>query len=487
MIATLVPPSCKVYTPSPLANAVIATLGDGAGYQWLEPCAGRGAFLSAMEDQGVSSERVRAIDLDAVVETQRNRAGVISGVDFLDWAASTNERFHRIVCNPPYVSIARLSEPLRRAALAQTYPDRKHLGASANYWCAFIGAALQIMRRDGSFAFVLPAAWDYADYAKPLRTMLPTLFREFEVHRCRQPLFSSVQEGSVILIARRFQSDPQTSFRREYATRAGLITGLVAKSADAPVSEKPAVRHRGGSTKYVSLAEVMRITIGGVTGDSQFFLMTENQRLQRGLPRRSLRPVLSKARHLVDAEMTPTRWEELLRAGNRLWLFHPAESQCKHPAVRRYLDLEETSGGCHRSAHKVQARSPWYRTPMPDRCDAFMSGMGKHGPWISMSAMPGLTATNTLYVVNFLRAETAEERFAWALSLLRSETREQIAERCRVYADGLAKYEPGDLKNVLLAKPRCSVGAADVYRAAVKLLATGDDTRASSLADIWFD
>lgn len=487
MIAALVPPSCKVYTPIPLAKAVTAALGDEDGLQWLEPCAGRGAFLLALEEQGVSPHRVQAVDLDPVVETQGSRGEILSGRDFLDWTGSTEARFDRVVCNPPYVSIARLSEPLRRTALAQKYPNQTHLGASANYWCAFIAASIRVMRPKSSFAFILPAAWDYADYAKPLRCGLPKMFREFEVHRCAEPLFSTVQEGSVILIARGLGEQPQSTVRHEYATRDGLIQGLAAQGKGTRLAAAaPVIRERSDDSGHVSLSEIMRITIGGVTGDSDFFLMTEEQRKERDLPRRSVRPVVSKARHLADAEITKEKWNALLRAGHRLWLFDPDQAQCSKPAVCEYLALEESAGGCHRNRHKVRGRSPWFHTPMPARCDGFMSGMGKHGPWIALSAMHGLAATNTLYVVNFVRAQTRDERFAWALSLLRTETRKQIADRCRVYADGLAKYEPGDLKDLRLTTPPFTAGAADVYRTAVQLLAAGHERRASALADAWF-
>src|SRR5688572_4259692 len=116
-MVALVPPSCKVYTPDALAKAVIAALGDAAGLTWLEPCAGHGAFLAAISHHGISASRVTAIDLEKTVPAHPALAPVSTGLDFLEWAAATQQRFDRVVCNPPYVGIGRLAAPLRDRAL----------------------------------------------------------------------------------------------------------------------------------------------------------------------------------------------------------------------------------------------------------------------------------------------------------------------------------------------------------------------------------
>src|SRR5438034_1268556 len=97
------PVSCKVYTPRPLAEALVNALGDEPDAQWLEPCVGEGVFISALADIGVQAERITAIDLESAPGPQDTRANTHRGIDFLQWAATTQRRFDRIVANPPFV------------------------------------------------------------------------------------------------------------------------------------------------------------------------------------------------------------------------------------------------------------------------------------------------------------------------------------------------------------------------------------------------
>ena len=74
----------------------------------------------------------------------------------------------------------------------------------SNCWMAFLCASVGLLKDDGSLGFILPASWRISDYAQPVRAVFPRIFRDVQVHRCAQPLFSAVQEGSVVLVAREF-------------------------------------------------------------------------------------------------------------------------------------------------------------------------------------------------------------------------------------------------------------------------------------------
>src|SRR5262249_51138247 len=139
-------------------------------------------------------------------------------------------------------------------------------------------------------------------------------------------------------------------------------------------------------------------------------------------------------------------WSSLRDKGERIWLFDPPLVSMNNPAVKKYIRLGR-SGACD-IGHKVQNRSPWYRVPLPYRVHGFMSGMSSNGPWISFRELRRLTATNTLYIVGFPPEWSANARAAVALGLLTSKTREELYYRGRKYADGLTKFELGDLREV---------------------------------------
>lgn len=472
------PASGTVYTPERLADALVRALRPRAGQAWLDPCVGDGAFLRALRKH--SSALITALDLEtrgSVSDFLADR--LLRGRDFLAWAGETDERFDRIVANPPYVSLSQVSEALRETALSVQAPDGTPIRLGANYWAAFLCASLRLLKPGGSLGFILPAAWDYADYAEPLRRKMARWFSQVEVHRCLKPMFSTVSDGCVVLIARGYGSKGRWR-RREYRTLDELVTSL---SSIAAGRRLQVIR---ASDRGIALGQVLEIRLGGVTGDSHYFLLTEEERKARKLPEEAFVPVLSKAQHLEGGQITLRDWEQLKVRGHRVWLFRPESKLETKEAVRSYLELPEGQGGCRRGRFKIRIRTPWYQTPMPTQVHGFITGMSRRGVWVCLNRMRNLNATNTLYVVKFLRARGLPERAAYALSLLTSPVREALRAVGRRYPDGLYKFEPGDIAKIRIPQPTFVDGAFATYLAATSLLISGEANKASQLADEWF-
>jgi adenine-specific DNA-methyltransferase len=474
------PQQCKVYTPKPVAAAMVKRLGDRPALSWLEPSFGSGVFLEVLNVAGVSKERITAIDLDRQKQPADRFAQICRGSDFIRWSCQARERFDRIVGNPPYVGLNRLPPPLLESALSVRDPFGKDLSLGSNYWYAFLCASLHVLNPGGSFAFVLPAAWEFADYADGLRDNIHRLFRRVEVHRSTRPIFSSVQEGSIVLVGEAFLQSPGVLRKRQHAGPEALALHL--KRAVRLNSIVDEIKPRS-STRTTCLGNIVQIRIGGVTGNADYFLLTEAKRKSKHLPLGSVRPVLSKARHLVSARISKDVWRNLRDKGERIWLFYPPERSKSMPSVRRYLELRPDRGGCRKKLLKVRTRPLWYKTLLPAKCDGFISGMSTSGPWISFSAMPQLTATNTLYVITFRKRLSREAKSAWALSLLTSTARQAIRLKQRRYAQGLSKLEPGDLAELYIPKPRTTKGATKVYNEAIRNVLSGNLKAAEAIAD----
>src|SRR5438132_82569 len=132
------------------------------------------------------------------------KARTLRGREFLAWSQDTRERFSRIVANPPFIALNRMPPSVRAAAMRIALPGGGNVALGSNCWVAFLCASVALLEEGGSLGFVLPASWEYSDYAEPVRAAFPRIFRDVQVHRCARPLFSAVQEGSVVLLAREF-------------------------------------------------------------------------------------------------------------------------------------------------------------------------------------------------------------------------------------------------------------------------------------------
>ncbi len=489
MRVPLPPKVCNVYTPEPLAKAMVQTIGDHPKAIWLEPCVGKGAFLNTLSGRGIPRNRIFAIDLSKSSEPSDSLARTLRGTEFLSWSLKTTRRFDRVVANPPYINLDHVPNAIKKAALKVRGVDGKNIRQGSNCWAAFLSACVNLLNPGGSLCFLLPSAWDYANYAAIIREQLPKQFRIFEVHRSREPLFETVRDGCVVLIARGYKQTHQVMLRSEYEYSAELIEGLNSRKSvsgkDARVSTKAHLQRN--DDQYSILGDIIDIRLGGVTGDSKYFLLTESERAKLKLPVDSLRPVLSRSRHLISSEITEKEWGSLRANGERVWLFDPPPRTLGHPAVSSYIKLAPEAGGCHQGRVKIEGRKIWYRTMLPRHVDGFISGMTSLGPWIAFCKMPRLTASNTLYTVEFRKRQTKDEKAAWAISLLISlQTRRNGS--ARIYPEGLCKYEPGDLlKHKVSNIPRNIRGAQGAYRKAVKLLQEGRAKDCKQYVRDWFN
>ena len=473
-------------TPDLLADAAIRFLGVEEGQYWLDPCAGSGQLVNAMRNNGVPAKNILAVDVQTELpQLQRLRVDVRLGTDFLQWAQETDRRFDRIVANPPFVSISKLDDELAIPAKNITLKSAVVL-PSANYWVPFVIAGLRLLDRGGSLAYILPAAWEYADYATSVRKLCAGSFREFDVHRVSEPMFKKVNDGCVLIVGHGYDNRPR---RKAHIIKHGTLNELDRSSRSHDFGSATPSRFRRQrptlSTTEKRLGDVARIQIGAVTGDVRYFLMNEQQRIDRKLPRSAVTPILTRAAQLTRFEMGVSTWSRLLEAGKRVWLFSPSGSDLDNPAVRAYLSLAAALGGCNREATKIKERNPWYRVKTPGQFHGFVSGMSQTNHWVVLNRMPGLTISNTLYGVQFTNGIGIEGRAAWCLAMLSSITVDSRSNLTREYPQGLLKLEPKDFEDLVVPRPKKVKYALELYREAIELIISGRHVDAQNLVDDW--
>jgi adenine-specific DNA-methyltransferase len=91
---------------------MVQAIGPNPHDYWLDPCMGPGAFIAPLREKGIRKERIVGIDIDPISGAEDKSATTIRGVDFFQWCASTEQKFSRIIANPPYVAIRELHPEL---------------------------------------------------------------------------------------------------------------------------------------------------------------------------------------------------------------------------------------------------------------------------------------------------------------------------------------------------------------------------------------
>ena len=82
--------------------------------------------------------------------------------------------------------------------------------------------------------------------------------------------------------------------------------------------------------------------------------------------------------------------------------------------------------------------------------------------------------------------DNRDERAAWAMWLLTSDAARHLRRIARRYADGLVKFEPGDIAELPIRRPTRTEGAYGAYGRAVRLLLEGKKGASRREADRWF-
>lgn len=478
-IGSFVPPTCRIYTPWPLASAMVEACFVGPEQVWLEPSFGEGVFLKALASRNVSPSQVFGIELDDSAVGADGLCVAMTGVDALSWLRDCGRSFDVVLGNPPYASLSAVSADIRAAAQSIKVPGLCDVGlpGTANLWIAFVYAGIARLNIGGALCFVLPSAFEHATYAEKLRAALPRLFGSVSLYRSSRSLFPRVQDGCVVLLAKDFGGRSQGIDRIGCSGLEDVINAL--REARPAEVQSDISGFRGA----VSLRDFATLRLGGVTGDVSYFVMRESQRLDFGLPEEAFVPVLSRARHLVSPNIGRPEWERLKARDEPVWLFRPIDCMLRRKSVRSYL-AAGIAGACRTEGYKVRSRQTWYHTTLPPRVDALVSGLSSGYPRISLVKWRALSATNTLYTLQFDRALSINTRFGIAASLLTSVVRQQLKRSARIYTSGLVKVEPRDLMSVYLPGFREDVDYRREYAKIFTAHGEGSTERADKLFDI---
>jgi adenine-specific DNA-methyltransferase len=473
-----VPDSCKVYTPARLAAAMINAISSPNYRKWLEPSFGEGVFLLELQKAGISRNDVVALEIETRPGPADKLARAVRGVNSLRWLPQSADKFDAIVGNPPYVALSAVSSDVRKSALALTLPGvTSSLSRNANLWIAFTYACISSLERHGSLSLVLPAAFEYADYAAALREHLPKLFGKVKVIRAKRSLFPDVQEGCVVLVAKDYGAK-NVSFARVLCDGLeDVCRELVSGELLGNVQSETIESVQDGEI-FGSLAA---IRLGGVSGDSDYFVFNDAKRLKLGLPSEACVPVLTKSRHLSVPEVTKRHWDDLRQKGEPIWLFRPRDEHLRNRNVRAYLRHGE-QGGCNIEGQKIRNRTPWYETPLPKRAHVFISGHVSGGLCFSYNRSANISITNTLYAARFGGELAEQKRYEIGAALFCESVRRQIFAGSRIYSSGLVKVEPGDIARLRIPTASRRADFRSLYR---KLFFANDSERELAVSRVF--
>lgn len=193
----------QYFTPKIVANFMVSLLSVSKDSSILEPSAGQGVFIEALEESGFFCWTAYEID-PTIIQTQ--------GVKNCSFVSTTiKDQFDAVIGNPPYIRWKHL-EPDLKEELRQSVLWAKYFNALCDYLFIFIVKSVELLKEGGELVFICSDYWLSSTNAQSLREYLLCngyfeciyLFKE-------TPIFKGVSASLMIIkYVKHFQIRPNT-------------------------------------------------------------------------------------------------------------------------------------------------------------------------------------------------------------------------------------------------------------------------------------
>ena len=355
--------------------------------------------------------------------------------------------------NPPYVRhhqvAARWKDWLRDTAARLGVPGSALAGLHAHF---FLATALHAVPGDAG-VLVTAAEWLDVNSGSLIRALLlgPLGGESVHVLDPAAAVFPDAAATSVITCFRP-GTRPQALRLRQVPRVSGLgeldggtrvpVAVLRGASRWRPLAVNPSRPRRACPEGMVELGELCRVHRGQVTGANGVWIAAGPV---SGLPARFLFPAVTRASELFGAGDTLATG-----AGLRRVIDLPADlavlSASERGAVNAFLAWARQQGAAE--SYVARHRSPWWRVRMAGPAPILATYMARRPPAFvrNLAAARHVNIAHGLYPREPL-PPTALDRLA---AYLRGAV---TTAEGRVYAGGLAKFEPGEMERLLVPAP----------------------------------
>lgn len=467
-------------------------VGETQAEEVLDPAAGAGALLAPFAGRSGLVACERDPQLREVLSERFPEAEVCG--DY--WDLDPRRRFRAIVANPPYINHAQITGKRELHELLTRRTGVK-LPLSSNLAVLFYLDCWARLAEGGRMIFLMPTEF--------MQTRGGVAFKRFLVEEGALSAVVDLEDeglfgsGVVSTACLALASKPGTA-RIRFARHDGtpphpawekLLAG--AKSLDrdevAPERRWRPERHAGASEGTVALSDLARVEPGVITGRNDFFLVSHDEGVRRGLEQ-SLRYCLIRP-HQLDGEWFHDDEEVARIAGSAQRRYLVAIGPEPTAAERAYLDEGERAGVDQTPTSR--AREPWWRQEPGAACDFAIGNFRRTDYRLTIRTRHGEPAQMDWAVVpNRITLHPEHSHLRWVLAayLLSASGQACLRVQERHAGSGLYTLRSGALKLVRIPD---LAGTAAPWRARIEQtlselasadLAGRDEARAAAKATL---
>ena len=442
----------QVFTP-PWAARVMAgwALQEGSS-SIMDPGCGSGVLLLAAHETGLApGADYVAIDSDplAVLMTKVNAdlRGLTVDADCSDFLLdAVASRPSAVLCNPPYTRHHCLTHE-QKERIAASIGQRLGLRhtRSASLHALFLARAVEVAAAGGRIAFLTPSQWLETGYGREIKEYVDSVAHVVAVIDLGPRFFPAAMTSAVITLIEKSTGRGGEPLRIEVGDRPpepAEIVRLVSAPRAASAGRTP--RRTDGQNR-VRLGDIAGVHRGVATGHNKFFVLSENERLSRGLSGDCLESCIASPQLFGGLTLTDAALNGLPNDKPR-WLLRAPVAPLSGP-LAEYLRYGVSLGASNR--YLARHRRPWHWIKHHDRSAILFTYLNNRMPRFVRNEA-GAVPLNNWLVIEPKGGIDADELFA-ALSddaILKS-----AFVNARHYGSGLWKLEPSELADLRVPWP----------------------------------
>lgn len=447
------------FTPSGITDHLANWGIHSADDRVLEPSAGEAAFLTSavrrLKELGNSEPDVHGVEIHSasartareIIAAQGGKA-TIRNTDF--FLTQPRNNFDVVLGNPPFIRYQDFAGESRDRARFAALRQGVALTGLASSWAAFLVHSAGHLKPGGRLGMVLPAELLSVNYAAPVRRFLLERFASVELVVFDEQVFPDAMADTVLVKAAGFDQGPAPEATLQQTRNASTLDALRQQNSWAadgearwhadPLSPESVdlISKLVGSSAFVALETYGDTTLGAVTGNNRFFTLTPERAHRLSIPRRDLVRISPPgSAHLRGLALTNSTLTRLGQAGRATWLLAPSEK----PAAGTLEYLASGESMDVHLAYKCRVRKPWWRVPLLNPPDLFLTAMNADTARITTNRA-GVRHLNSVHGVYLRETHRELANELLPLSSLNSLTL-LSAELCgRSYGGGILKLEP---------------------------------------------
>lgn len=455
------------YTPPIISNFILKWAMNGnTKMDILEPSAGDGAFLKAIESNKHSYNSVTAIEIE---ETEAKKAALIPlkqlrvlNMDFYDYFNSTEDRYDLVIGNPPFIRYQYFNDSQQNASEKIFEKAKLKYSRLSNPWVSFVVGSSLLLKEKGKIGFVVPAEILQVSYAAEIRNFLAHFFNKIVLVSFRRLVFPSVQQDVVLLLCEKGGIGDHLIEHIELENSRDLETTAI------EFFKKPNKKIDFASNKWTfyfldqseinfieglmdgerisKLGELAKVEVGMTTGANKYFTVPKEVVDKYDLSEFSY-PMVGRSVQLLSAIFTSEDWKKNVESGARsfMLLFPTMWEISKNRKAIDYINLgiEEHINDKY---YKTSIRNEWQIIPSARISSLLFQRRNNIFPKFVLNSANAYT-TDTMHRANAKNGIVPEALVASYYNSLSLATGEISG---RSYGGGALELMPNETENILI-------------------------------------